>query len=79
MSITKLSPNWACQMGPVHFINFLVSGIFHSFRYFETVECLENRSNVVVFWDFTNSTDVSILNSLEAVYLFVTSMFRERE
>src|SRR6218665_1549646 len=26
MSITKLSPNWACQMGPIHFINFLLSG-----------------------------------------------------
>src|SRR6218665_3230588 len=22
MSITKLSPKWACQMGPIHFINF---------------------------------------------------------
>src|SRR6218665_2968693 len=27
MSITKLSPNWACQMGPIHFINFLLSGM----------------------------------------------------
>ena len=26
MSITKLSPNWAYQMGPIHFINFLLSG-----------------------------------------------------
>src|SRR6218665_2264024 len=26
MSITKLSPNWACQMGPIHLINFLLSG-----------------------------------------------------
>src|SRR6218665_1069256 len=26
LSITKLSPNWACQMGPIHFINFLLSG-----------------------------------------------------
>src|SRR6218665_344129 len=26
MSITKLSPNWACQMGPIHCINFLLSG-----------------------------------------------------
>src|SRR6218665_3913230 len=24
MSITKLSPNWAYQMGPIHFINFYV-------------------------------------------------------
>src|SRR6218665_1973585 len=27
MSITKLSPNWACQMGPIHLINFLLSGV----------------------------------------------------
>ena len=26
MSITKLSPNWACQMAPIHFIKFLLSG-----------------------------------------------------
>src|SRR6218665_84844 len=26
MSITKLSPNWAYQMGPIHLINFLLSG-----------------------------------------------------
>src|SRR6218665_3793988 len=26
MSITKLSPNWAYQIGPIHFINFLLSG-----------------------------------------------------
>ena len=26
MSITKLSPNWACQMGPIHLINCLLSG-----------------------------------------------------
>ena len=29
----------------------------------------ENRSDVVVFWGFSNSTDESILNSLEAIYL----------
>src|SRR6218665_3125577 len=27
MSITKLSPNWTYQMGPIHFINFLLSGV----------------------------------------------------
>src|SRR6218665_1907286 len=26
VSITKLSPNWGCQMGPIHFINFFLSG-----------------------------------------------------
>src|SRR6218665_2261412 len=26
MSITKLSPNWACQMGPIHFIIFCCLG-----------------------------------------------------
>src|SRR6218665_3424205 len=31
MSITKLSPNWACQMGPIHFINFLLSGMIPRF------------------------------------------------
>ena len=43
--------------------------VFDSFRYFEPVEFLENRSIVVVFWGFSYSTGESILNSLEAVYL----------
>jgi len=30
---------------------------------------LENRSDVGVFWGFSNSTGKSILNNLEAVYL----------
>src|SRR6218665_3547754 len=29
MSITKLSPNWACQMGPIHCPKFLLSGMVH--------------------------------------------------
>jgi len=43
--------------------------VFDSFRYFEPVEVFENRSDVVVFWGFSDSTVESILNSLEAVYL----------
>src|SRR6218665_2657465 len=27
VSITKLSPNWACQMGPIHCPKFLLTGI----------------------------------------------------
>src|SRR6218665_2413771 len=27
VSITKLSPNWACQMGPIHCPKFLLSGL----------------------------------------------------
>ena len=45
--------------------------VFDSFRYFEPVEFFENRGDVVVFWGFSDSTDESILNSLEAVYLSV--------
>src|SRR6218665_2570718 len=26
VSITKLSPNWACQMSPIHLVKFLLSG-----------------------------------------------------
>ena len=33
------------------------------------VEFVGNRSDVVMFWGFSNSTGESILNSLEAVYL----------
>ena len=33
------------------------------------MEFFENRSDVVVFWGFSNSTGESILDSLEAVYL----------
>src|SRR6218665_1976806 len=38
MSITKLSPNWACQMGPIHLINFLLSGYIagHAYTYTRT-------------------------------------------
>jgi len=38
-------------------------------RYLEPVECFENRTGVVVFWGFSNSTGESILSSLVAVYL----------
>ena len=43
--------------------------IFYAFRYFEPVECLDNRSDVVVFGGFSNSTGENILNRLKAVYL----------
>ena len=43
--------------------------VFDSSRYFEPAEFFENRSDVVVFWGFTDSTGKSILNSLEAVDL----------
>src|SRR6218665_2683487 len=29
MRIIKLSPNWACQMGPIHCPKFLLSGMSH--------------------------------------------------
>src|SRR6218665_3033663 len=54
--------------------------IFYSFRYFEPVEFFENRSDVVVFWGFSNRTGESILNSLDAVYLGgVTDVYVEEE
>ena len=34
MSITKLTPNWACQMGPIHCPKFLLSGT-HGFWFAE--------------------------------------------
>src|SRR6218665_2928587 len=43
--------------------------VLYSFRNFEPVEFFENKSDVVVFWGFSNSTGENILNSLEAVYL----------
>ena len=50
----------------------------YSFRYFEPAEFLENRSDVVMFWGFSNSTGESILNSLEAVYLGEVYVQEER-
>src|SRR6218665_1364965 len=32
MSITKLSPNWACQMGPIHCPKFLLPGVGLAFK-----------------------------------------------
>ena len=52
--------------------------IFYWFRYFEPVEFLENRSDVVMFWGFSNSTGERILNSLEAVYLGEVYVQEER-
>ena len=52
--------------------------LFYSFRYFEPVEFLENRSDVVMFWSFSNSTGESILNSLEAIYLGEVYVQEER-
>jgi len=47
---------------------------------FEPVEFFEIRSDVVVFWGFSDSRGESILNSLEAIYLSAClSMFRKRE
>jgi len=42
--------------------------VFYSLGYFNPVECFENRSDVVVFGGFSNSTGESILNSLEVFY-----------
>src|SRR6218665_2383271 len=36
MSITKLSPNWACQMGPIHFINFFAVWVEWTYTYTRT-------------------------------------------
>jgi len=36
--------------------------------YFAPVEIFENRSDVVVFWGFSDSTGENILNSFKAVY-----------
>ena len=46
--------------------------------YFEPVEFLENRSDVVMFLGFSNSTGESILDSLEAVYLSEVYVQKER-
>src|SRR6218665_1697486 len=32
MSKTKLSPNWYCQMGPIHFPTFLLSELYQSYQ-----------------------------------------------
>jgi len=42
------------------------------------VEFFENRSDVVVFWGFSERTGEIILNSLEAVYLSVVCVQEKR-
>src|SRR6218665_3494904 len=37
VSITKLSPNWACQMGPIHLIKFLLSGEFMTYLWLKVM------------------------------------------
>src|SRR6218665_1738994 len=49
MSITKLSPNWACQMGPIHYLTVLLSGR-SSFTFYHVV-------NVEVSWSYMPGGD----------------------
>src|SRR6218665_3184051 len=51
MSITKLSPNWACQMGPIHCPKFLLSGLgiyiyAHARTHTQATGIHRHRSNV---------------------------------
>src|SRR6218665_2518956 len=50
MSITKLSPNWACQMGPIHCPKFLLpgDGPEYNSNIFGTVARLQSTSIVIV-------------------------------
>src|SRR6218665_2369281 len=44
MSITKLSPNWACQMGPIHCPKFLLPGSLNSSLLFSKKLILTKKS-----------------------------------
>src|SRR6218665_301303 len=46
--------------------------VFYSLRYFEPVEFFENRSDVVVFWGFSNSTGESKNNTISNTRWFST-------
>jgi len=62
LSITKLSPNWACQLGPIHFINFLLSGSLRMCaRHVDSTN--PGRSNLV----FRSKTDTGSLD-VESAY-----------
>src|SRR6218665_3331649 len=62
MSITKLSPNWACQMVPIHCHNFLLSGLFHCGFY--TTHLTSYRiCTVIMFLSLSELAAVSGSNS----------------
>src|SRR6218665_179013 len=68
MSITKLSPNWACQMGAIHCPKFLLSGEFNSWSLGPVTDnaasdSIESRTpNAVYSYPVTSdSTSVSYL------------------
>src|SRR6218665_3660163 len=66
MSITKLSPNWACQMGPIHCPKFLLTGV-----YYEMYICTPHT---------TSSGYISLLDSslfasyIEMTYVHICNM-----
>ena len=43
--------------------------IFYSFRYFESAECFEDRSDMVALQEFSDSMEETTLNSLKTGYL----------
>jgi len=43
--------------------------IFNSFRNFKPVKRFHNRSDVLEFWSLDNSSNKSILDALETIYL----------
>jgi len=43
--------------------------IFNPFRNFKPVKKFQNRSDVLEFWSLDNSSNKSILNVLETIYL----------
>ena len=52
--------------------------VFDSFRYFEPVKFFENRSDVVVFWGFSDSTGESTWIAWRW-FIWMVSMFRKLE
>src|SRR6218665_3621598 len=52
MSITKLSPNWACQMGPIHCPKFLLPGtspLFQQLKIFNLDQIRQYQTGIFVY------------------------------
>src|SRR6218665_1384192 len=76
LSITKLSPNWACQMGPIHFINFAVWALTSSCLLIMQRSCwlISYRRHVEVHKGGLDLMDNHIITKFATVVPYALSM-----
>jgi len=69
MSITKLSPNWACQMGPIHCPKFLLPGMAMErlAKFIDQVTEVRNSGSGTRWMDREQLTEVGLRSRAERI------------